>query len=1120
MNSEELKELRKATIDNTTDETTWGGPAGDILTGIRNAENAPAERAIWELVQNARDVSWESVPAVISFARTTNGLEFVHYGKPFTNTSLESLIKQTSSKVRSDIKTVGKYGTGFLITHQFGRIIHLAGILQVVDGRELYYHFPELILDRSFEDKDLLKDSLKKQAEKVKGWGFDPAVLTENAHGKTVFKYDARFNAERDALQRAFENAPNQAPYVLTLNSRYIQQIEFKDEVQGIIGRFSLGEYVGKPVGEGDSYILKRTDIKEEGVRNKDHTIYTLSSKTIDERVDDSVVTVILPIEQDGENYKAKLLETGLAKLYLSLPLIGTENWGLNMIVHSPLFECENDSRSGLRIVPQGLGLPENENNRMLECSYQMVAEWMKNTLEQVSDRKYLGKVCFDNTSKNQAVVEFNECLQEKWVSLMATMPIALNNYGVYMKPQDLIVVDDAMAKYAIENAGFRKAIYEVLLKQYAAQIPEYKDYLFWSKQISKWRTEDSQKHILCIEDIVKAIEAAKWNEAEGGQTNEWLDYLKSIILYLIETGNEALLSYSITPNEDCKLHDIKELHVPTDFSTAYRTVIDTIVPDERERFIHTDFRRLGISNLGDYGEQDAKDALTKRLGELQTTVNNRLKGIEADVKEGRFKPEDEKWEEVMADDVLLAIIRLFSMWTGDMSDNLESKLLRLFCEYLGIEIPSGETITKTYFTDSEQMWRTILFEIIYRFNRLSNTEQTAKKDWLKRLVGVLNSYSSTEDYLKRFMLFPDQTGVVRYSDDVFGGKGIDQLMKDYYDAIVSKEGETVKTKLVDDEFAAYLPNKTVWDNQTLGGEIEKVVSKVEGYPNLEKYEKKAVVLQIVKRFEDSEEGKKWSDYFKVLSVHKTQILLTFAESDSVFTLLLQPESRLKALSEIAADEHCDEILKQAKAAQEQRMYEDADMLYKRELGLYVERYLVEQLGKMLKENEALKAASDGSTLTDQDVQGGQDVIIYLERGEKKIPLYYIEVKSRWSTKESVEMSKLQMETSSKEKERYALCVVDMHDYDKEKVFKKEYPKTFEEIKKRISVVDEIGDKNAGLIPYTNDSKTEVHIGGEVKSVVPQGYVKTVKKDFDNLLGIVAEKVREYYNNELDQTNN
>ena len=60
-------------------------------------------------------------------------------------------------------------------------------------------------------------------------------------------------------------------------------------------------------------------------------------------------------------------------------------------------------------------------------------------------------------------------------------------------------------------------------------------------------------------------------------------------------------------------------------------------------------------------------------------------------------------------------------------------------------------------------------------------------------------------------------------------------------------------------------------------------------------------------------------------------------------------------------------------------------------------------------------------------------------------------------------------------------------------------------------MVTEIGCKNASLVPYTYDSKTEVHIGGEVKSIVPQDYVKAVKKNFDSLLVTIAEKVREYY---------
>lgn len=1106
----DLKAQRNATIERTADETTWGGPAGDILTGIRNAENAPAERAIWELVQNARDVSWESEPAVISFVRRESGLEFAHYGKPFTSNSLESLIKQTSSKVRTDIKTVGKYGTGFLVTHQFGRIIHLSGLLQVVDNEELFYPFSDLKLDRSFEDKDLLKESLKEQSREVNSWGFDSALLTGNAHGKTVFRYEAQYEAESDALKRAFERAPSQTPYVLALNCRYIQEIGFRDEITGSERRFRLGEYVEKPISEGRTYLLKRTDVYEID-RDKTYTIFTLSSKTIDERVNDSNVTVILPVETDGECFRTALLDEKLAKLYLSLPLIGTEKWGLNLIIHSPLFECENDSRSSLRIVPQGLGLPENDNKQMLECAYQMVEEWMNNSLEQIKERKHLGRVCFDNTSKNQAVADFHEGLQRKWVRLMATSPIALNNDKIYKKPQDLYVVDEHLTEYASENGNFRKAIYEVLLKRYTALMPEYSDFLFWSRQINQWRTGGDECHVLCIEDVVKTIESLNWNESENGIPEEWVGYLKSIVQYLIESGNEAYLSHRITPNEDGVLHDIKELRVPEEFAPAYRDVIDTIVPFEKGKFIHSSFRQLKITNLGQYTEQDAKDALTKRLGELQNAVNAKLKAIEAEVKAGNFRCDDGKWEEVIDDNILNAIIRLLAMWTGELSDNLESKLLRLYCEYIGGDIPTGATIGKEYFTDSEQMWRTILFEIIYRFNLLNQEKQSEKRDWQKRLVEVMKTYSSVEEYRKRFMLFPDQTGTLRYADEVVGGLGVKPEMKDYYDAIVAGPGYGIRKKLVDDEFAEYLPHENVWDNQTIGGKIEEVVCNVDGYPNLENYDKKSVVLQIVRRFgEETADGNTWSDYFKLLTEHKSRILLTFAESDSVFTLLLQPNHRLKVLSDIAADEHCEDILRMAKMAQEQKMFDDADMQYKRELGLYVEKYLVEQLGEMLRENEVIKAVSGGSDITDKDEQGGQDIIIYLDKEGVKIPVYYIEVKSRWSTRDSVEMSKLQMETSAREKDHYALCEVDMHDYEKEKVFRKEYPKTFEEIKGRISVVKEIGQRNADLVPYTTDSKTEVHIGGEVKSIVPQEYIKQVKEDFDSLLVTIAEVVKEY----------
>ena len=39
------------------EETMWGKPARDIVTGIGNNNGVAPVRAIWELVQNARDVT-------------------------------------------------------------------------------------------------------------------------------------------------------------------------------------------------------------------------------------------------------------------------------------------------------------------------------------------------------------------------------------------------------------------------------------------------------------------------------------------------------------------------------------------------------------------------------------------------------------------------------------------------------------------------------------------------------------------------------------------------------------------------------------------------------------------------------------------------------------------------------------------------------------------------------------------------------------------------------------------------------------------------------------------------------------------------------------------------------
>jgi hypothetical protein len=1117
MDNLELEKQRKATIERTQDETTWGGPAGDILTGIRNAENAPAERAIWELVQNARDVSWENEPAVIHFVRTEKGLEFSHQRKPFTNTSLESLIKQTSSKVRSDIKTVGKYGTGFLVTHQFGRIIHLAGLLQVIDDKDLYYPFTDLKIDRSFEDKEQLKDSLKRQSCEANSWGFDSEKLITNEHGETCFKYETSNEAQWNALKRAFDNAPNNAPYVLALNSQYIQGIAFEDKIESKRFLYKLGEKVQDVLEEGEKYVLKQTEVIEE-IDNASavvKSLYVLTSKDTDPRIDESILSIVLPIECNNEGcFNSVCIDSGVAKLYLSLPLIGTDKWGLNFIIHSPLFECENDSRNGLRIVSQGLGLPDNDNRKVLDKAYEIVNEWLTKSLKNIEDRKYLGKVSFDGTSKNSAVAQYNEELQNRWAALFENLPLVINANGDYVTPRIIFVLDEALTKQAAIDDKLKDALFAVISTYKPGEVSRKEDFLYWCEVINNWQQIDLVDHIFGIEEITKAVAELNIVKEESGIDDEWIEILLCITKYIIGIGAEALLSNPIIPNEAGTLYPVTALCAPDAFNEDFRKVLDEIVPEEKNKFIHTQFRQIGIANLTNYTEKEAKDAITARLSELQNSVSAKLREIAGAYKCGQYKPDDEKWTEVIDDTVIKAVLRLFTMWIDRNADNLEAKLHKVYSEYLNVTEFSTTTITKKYFTDCEQMWRTLLFEIVYRFERLSNEEQLAKKEWLKDLLAVLKNYQATNEYLSRYILFPDQKGKMRFADELVVGVGILNKIKDYYNSIVATEGKTIQTLLIDDGFAKFIPHEGKWDNQTVAGKIEDVICKVEGYPNIQNYAKKADVLQIVRRFSnESDEGKEWMGYFTRLSLQKTSILVSFAESDNVFKLLLQPKSRLDVMSELASNEQCDLLLSLVKTALENKMFEDADMQYKRALGLYVETYLVEQLKHLLSENETIKALPSDEKVEGEDVQGGQDIIVYLKKGENQPePVYYIEVKSRWSTRESVDMSKLQLEISAQKKENYALCVVDMHDYDKDKVFRKEYPTDFNEIKCRISVVPKIGERNADLVPYIQDSSSDVHLGGEIKSVVPQVYVKNHCITFDDLMKVIEQKVKDRIN--------
>ena len=163
-----------------------------------------------------------------------------------------------------------------------------------------------------------------------------------------------------------------------------------------------------------------------------------------------------------------------------------------------------------------------------------------------------------------------------------------------------------------------------------------------------------------------------------------------------------------------------------------------------------------------------------------------------------------------------------------------------------------------------------------------------------------------------------------------------------------------------------------------------------------------------------------------------------------------------------------------------------ADLSFKHRIGKHIEDAIREKIRKDLKGFISVKV---------EDVQGGQDIVIEYN-GEK---IYYVEVKSRWNTQQSIMMSSLQMKKASENKEIYSLCCVNMSGYTPDKGDRYEPP--VEVILDRISVLDDIGEKLEPLHKRIHTKNyNEIHITDDYKVVIPQTVVKQGNDDIQYLM--------------------
>lgn len=1049
----------------------WGKPANDILNGRDSSASAKPIRAIWEMVQNARDVAQNE--SNIVFIRRHGSFIFKHDGMPFTNDTLNALILQTSSKVRNDGDQVGQYGTGFLTTHKFGRKFNLSGALRLVNDKELYYNFPKLEIDRTPNTREGMASSLAKQFEEKDRWREDLTHRDVIPSDWTTFTYLQPNDIEEKNVEEALEQAPELIPYVLCLNES-IKSITIQDEILNSTVSFSRGEK--KYISETSKATLYSTTITVTGYKQDtqikdDIVIQTLESKkkvTTQKGAIKTMVTVILPIS----NNKVFQLDTNVARMFIYLPLVGTEEWGFNFILHSPMFTCSTDDRNSLRLTVDGQTEddPATNNRNYIEEATDIIFDYISLHTSEWENVHYLAPIYFDITNANKELSDYYKTFKSKWLQEMQKLDIIYNDI-VYKKPSEVYVVDAMLAKAIADNDQLLSALHKVLSNMYPDAVPESKLLGYWSGIFTRWYENTTCNQVLSISDIIDHIVN---NGMEAVNENDLL----TICEYLRDSEQERFFDKNILLTEDGTLTNKTEGYKQGAFGNKLKASIKELLPEQTGKFVKDDFADL--VKLPIFDNKDIKEALSSCTESLQAKIK-----VVSDTAKLTWETHTTAptTDGLLSEKQRIALLDYCRMAIPRNSTAFQAKALELVCEYYDYKFDYTDTIDADFF-EWRGAIRTLLCNVLTEFTLLNDDEKQTKVDWIKRLITCIYEFSDFSGMLQNYRIYLSQDKEFCYCKDLKKDTGIPEKMKDVYNTLMSTSEIEIelRKRLFDADFGKIAHTDAVCEVVLLGKEIMDEIQKSGKYlSEIDSYEYKDLIMDIINNF-DEEDGTLWKNAFETIykdipSLLAKLVLNKENREPMIKIMKVKDKDRLNKAAEIIEDENLITIWNLGKSIWQEKQNAEADFEKKKELGEYVEKYLRKELRDELTGYE-LKVNID-------NMQGGQDIVISIN--DK--PIYYIEVKSRWITADSVMMSATQLVRSVEKKECYSLFAVDMVGFNGENVKEHIYPKSIDDFVRRIRVVDNIGYLNDEIIPTKRDPHEEVHIGGDYKVIVPQNLI-------------------------------
>lgn len=1030
--------------------------ADKMLRDFEKFNDYSSNRAIWELVQNACDLSLE---ADIIFDYRDNKIAFTHHGKPFDTKSLISLIKQVSGKYgeSEDIPEVGKYGTGFLTTHTFGRKFLINSMLKEGD---FYFRIQDFEIDRTPKIWQDLSDNIFDQKKEVYKLLENSEILNDTDH-ITTFTYLPSSNKEFEYIKKSSEDLDTYIPYVFTINER-LKKVTVISES----GDKNTYEKISKiPVENNAGINLFKTTILSISFEK---VIYSI----VDEEFD---IEIILPINSGNQVYK---ISDRIAKLFLYYPLIGSENFGVNFIINSKQF-LPTEPRDGIHLKSDKDQIQEQEekNRKIIEKATSLVFIFLNSSVIQVDNQLLYTGVKFPTNSDNQLQNEYFEKLQSEWNNELKTLPFVKTKNGY----KNIEEVKYLSSDFLTDDEDLFKIFYELLDKFYGDELPVIEDIKTWSVNAQDW--DDDSIEFIDHEVLLDEIQDCKLDDFD---INNLIKYYQ----YLIQNGKSNVFNeYTLIPNLDGEFHKIGHLLLAENLTKNLISLGRILINSQMQKIV--DSRFVFEFDLDVFNRRDFTNEIKNELDSLDIEDKvffNDFTDLECTHKDLYSSLDDIEY------DFYIALIEVCKFSSNINSTSKPNLMLKEICKFYGLE--SDLYYLKSVEIEGENLdLRTIRKAVIRIF---FNTISLHNKNWVKANLFLLNTIlhlqeDSYKELYNECSIYPNQLFELSKADSLKRDLNILGDIKSFYNEITK---ELIEEKLIVEDFNEYISNDQFINSQYLANKIEEIIfSDTNG--DYESHPFKDLILKIIPLLNN----RVYQDLFKTLDSRKATIMINLItnedKKDDIFSIVSLQEDKLKKLGKLIKKDNFEQILNLAESIAIEEQNNKANFEHKYKIGTYIEDRIREKLNKELKTIITIEKVDA------DNIQGGQDIVIKLNDSH----IHYVEVKSRWASSSSIIMSKLQLERAALNKDNYTLCSVDITNYEGSN---DKYELQIDEIIPLTKCLNNIGDNIKPLVLKNLDAEKriedDVHLI-EYRGIIPQNIIKT-GNSLDEFISYLVRKIQ------------